>query len=374
MSHLQIAVIGAGHLGRIHARLLTQIEGVELVAIADPCPSVQRGFIEETDVQVVSDYRKIMDQFDAAVIATPTRRHFEVAEELLSNSKHVLIEKPITACPYQANQLVELAEENGCVLSVGHVEQFNPAIQAALAVVGQPKLIQACRASGYTYRSTDIGAVYDLMIHDIDLVNTAFPGELVQTHASGFTLFGGHEDMAHAQLQFSCGGVATLTASRCSFNAERSIRIYGTDGFAIVDLASHQVQSVRFPQWLKDQEFDFNTANAEQREYIKENLFTEILPLNEAEPARANAILDEQRDWLDCIQTGSSMRNTGRNAAEAVRIAGQVLDQIESSPWGNASPDILQAIPFDSFSNADKTAELPGPLADSADVAGRRVA
>lgn len=360
-SNLRVAVIGAGHLGRIHARLLSQLDGVSLVAIADPCPSVQRSYIEDSEVAVVSDYQKIIDDIDAAVIATPTRSHFEIAEFLLSRGKHVLIEKPVTDCPYQAKQLVELAAENQSVLSVGHVEQFNPAIQTAISVVGQPKFIQACRASGYTYRSTDIGAVYDLMIHDIDLVNTAFGGELVECNACGFAVFGGHEDMAQARLQFSCGGVATLTASRCSFSAERSIQIFGTDGFAAVDLANHSVKSIRYPQWLKDQAFDFNSANQEQRDFIRDNLFTEILPVQESTPDRANAILEEQAEWIECIRTDAPMRNTGENAAEAIQIADQVLNQIEKHQWNAGQSQPAQLIPFDSFSSPIPS-ELPLPL------------
>ena len=360
-SSIRVAVVGAGHLGRIHAKLLPQLDQVELVAIADPCPSVQRSFIEGSEVAVVSDYQKIIDEIDAAVIATPTRSHFEIAEYLLSRGKHVLIEKPITDCPYQARQLVDLAEEMQCILSVGHVEQFNPAIQSALDVVGQPKFIQACRASGYTYRSTDIGAVYDLMIHDIDLVNTAFAGELVDCNACGFAVFGGHEDMAQARLQFSCGGVATLTASRCSFSSERSIQIIGTDGFAAVDLANHSVKSIRYPQWLKDQSFDFNAANQEQREFIRDNLFTEILPVEESSPDRANAILEEQREWIECIHTGSPMRNTGTNAAEAIIIADQVLSQIEKHQWNGEHSQPAQLIPF-APQTGSLPSQLPGPL------------
>ncbi len=333
MRPLQVAVIGAGHLGQVHARLLPEVDGVRLVAIADPSPAIQRRLIEQTDVPVVSDFRKIIDEFDAAVIATPTHGHFEIAQELLSRSVHVLIEKPITDCPYQARQLLELARENDCVLSVGHVEQHNPAVRLAFESVGQPRFVQASRLSGYTFRSTDIGVVHDLMIHDIDLCQTAFPGKMIRSHACGFSVFGGHEDMAQARIQFNCGGVATLTASRCSFNAERHMQIFGTDGFASIDLNNHVVKSVRFPEWLKRQQFDFQSATPAQREFVKQQLFEQILPMEETVPGKVNAILEEQREWVQCIQSGKPMRNTAENATEAVRIAGQVLEQIEHHSW-----------------------------------------
>jgi predicted dehydrogenase len=333
VSGLRVAVIGAGHLGKIHARLLPEIEGVTLVAIADPSPAVHRNLIDKTDVPVLSDYRKIVDEIDAAVVATPTHGHFDIAQDLLSRSLHVLIEKPITDCPYQARQLLELAQQNDCVLSVGHVEQHNPAVRFAFEAVGQPRFIQAARLSGYTFRSTDIGVVHDLMIHDIDLCNTAFPGKMIRSHACGFSVFGGHEDVAQARIQFNCGGVANLTASRCSFDAQRSMQIFGTEGFASIDLNSHTVKSIRFPDWLKQQQFDFQTATPQQREFVKAKLFEQILPLSETVPPKTNAILAEQREWVECIQSGRPMRNTAGNAAEAVRIAGQVLEQIEHHRW-----------------------------------------
>ncbi len=358
MSELQIGIVGAGHLGKIHARLIGQLEGVTLVSIADPSPLIQRELIESTDVPVISDYRKLVGAIDAAVIATPTRSHFEIAEDLLSQGIHCLIEKPITDCPYQARQLVELAAEKNLVLSVGHVEQFNPAIRFAMEKVGTPKFIQACRASGYTYRSTDIGVVHDLMIHDIDLVNSFFPGTLVKTAACGFNVFGDKEDMAQARLEFDCGGVANLTASRSSFEAQRSLQIFGTDGFAAVDLANHSVKHITYPSWMKQREFDFSKADMSQREFVKTNLFSDILPLESTQPEKINAILAEQQDWVNCILNGSQLHNSGELAAEAVRIAGQVLERIEQHQWfvDSAGTDVVP------FSAAVSDSEIPSAL------------
>lgn len=333
MSDLKVAVIGAGHLGKIHARLIGDVDGAKLHAVVDPSPLVQRDLIEATDVEIISDYHKLIGQIDAAIIATPTRSHFDIAEDLLSRQIHCLIEKPITDCHYQARQLVELAQDSNSVLSVGHVEQFNPAIRFAMEKVGTAKFVQACRASSYTYRSTDIGVVHDLMIHDIDLVNSVFPGSVEKVDACGFNVFGDKEDMAQARLQFDCGGVANLTASRCSFDAERSLRVVGTDGFAEVDLASHAVKFVQFPNWMKHRQFDFQNATSEQREYIKANLFTEIFPVQESEPEKVNAILEEQRDWVNAIRNSTALHNTGERAAEAVRIAAKILTRIDEHSW-----------------------------------------
>ena len=215
-----------------------------------------------------------------------------------------------------------------------------------MEVVGQAKFIQACRASGYTFRSTDIGVVHDLMIHDIDLVNTAFAGKMMQSHACGFSVFGEKEDIAQARLQFSCGGIANLTASRCSFEPQRSLQIFGTDGFAAVDLANHKVKSIQYPGWMKERQFDFESATAEQKEFVKEKLFQEVLPVVEATPDRQNAILEEQRDWIQCILNQKPLRNTGENAAEAVRIASQVLEQIAAHRWEGAESKPGPAVDF----------------------------
>ena len=159
MNPIRVAVIGAGHLGKIHARLASTLEDVLLVGIADPSPAAQRDVLNQHDVAVVSDFRKLFGEIDAAVVATPTRFHFEVASQLMEAGIHVLIEKPLTDSVSDAQRLCQLAAETGTVVQVGHVERFNAAIHRALAEVGQPKYIIAARTSGYTFRSTDIGVV-----------------------------------------------------------------------------------------------------------------------------------------------------------------------------------------------------------------------
>ncbi|MDA7918166.1 Gfo/Idh/MocA family oxidoreductase [Mariniblastus sp.] len=337
MTKLRVAVIGAGHLGRIHTRLLKTQSEIDLVAVADPSPAAQQQIIDEFGVNVVSDYRKLIDQIDAAVIATPTRMHFEIAQELLNAKVHTLIEKPLTDSVTDANDLVKAAESNGCVVQVGHVEQFNPAIKSALGLVGQPKFIQASRMSGYTFRSTDIGVVHDLMIHDIDLINSMFEGELVETRATGVSMFGHNEDIAHARLQFSCGGVANLTASRCSFEAQRSFQIFGTDGFANADLATNKVTFVKVPTWIQNKKYDLLDTTPEQQAFIRENLFSKILPKSEIEVPQTNAILAEQQDWLDAIRTSQPTRVSVQQGAEAVKIADSVINSINAHSWSESS-------------------------------------
>ncbi len=353
MTKLRVAVVGAGHLGKIHARLLNSQDDVELVGIADPSPAAQQQVLDQIETQVVSDYRKLIGQIDAAVIATPTRMHFAVAKELLESKIHTLIEKPLTDSVSDAQELVYLADRNDCVIQVGHVEQFNPAIKAALNLVGQPKFIQASRMSGYTFRSTDIGVVHDLMIHDIDLVNSMFPGDVVETRANGMSMFGHNEDIAQARLQFSCGGIANLTASRCSFTPERSIQIFGTKGFAGVDLGTSKVTFVEVPGWIKNRKYDLLDTTPEQQAFIRDELFTKILPKSEIEVPTVNAILAEQKNWLECIRNNESPVVTVEQGRQAVEIAQRVIDSIAAHRW--SSSDVQSTGPFGVVGNEPPT-------------------
>ncbi|MDA8562938.1 Gfo/Idh/MocA family oxidoreductase [Mariniblastus sp.] len=360
MNRLRVAVIGAGHLGKIHTRLLySQPNQVKLVGVADPSPEAQRAVLNQAEIPVVSDYRKLIPEIDAAVIATPTRFHHAVAMDLLENGIHTLIEKPLTDSVTDAEELVQVAESNNCVVQVGHVERFNPAIATALRKVGTPKFIQASRTSTYTFRSTDVGVVHDLMIHDIDLVNSMFAGTMTESRAVGISVFGHHEDTAQARLEFSCGGVANITASRCSFSPERTIQIFGTDGFASVNLADSTMTAVRIPSWLRQRELDVLQASPDQQAWIREQLFESVLKKKQIAVPKTNAILSEQEDWIEAIKNGTTPKVSVQQGAEAVAIADSVLNQINTHRWSDTElrmtgptptlepTGIVDDIPFD---------------------------
>ncbi len=345
MSQLRVAVIGAGHLGKIHARLLSTIEQTDLVAVADPNQFARNEISDLLDVRVVDNYKKMRGSIDAAVVATPTRFHFDVAADLLQAGIHCLIEKPLTDSVADARALVELAEQNNCIVSVGHCEQFNAAIEEARKEIGTAKFVQTARMSGYTFRSTDIGVVQDLMIHDIDLVNSMFPGELVDVRANGLSVFGNNEDIAQARLQFSCGGVANITASRCSFVPERSMQIFGTDSFAKVNLANQSIDLVHIPSWVRNREFDFDSTTLEQQAFIRDNLFSRVLTQQQTEVEPINAILAEQKDWLEAIRFGNQPRVGVEQGKQAVEIAQSVLDAIDAHCWSFNEPQMTGSLP-----------------------------
>lgn len=346
MSQLRIAVVGAGNLGRIHAKLLGEHRGVNLIAVADPSQEACERIAETIDTKTISEYQELIGHIDAAVIATPTRFHHEIAIDLLSNGIHTLIEKPITDDISTANEIVSAADRAGCVVQVGHVERFNPAFETAIAKVGTPKFIQASRTSSYTFRSTDIGVVHDLMIHDIDLVNSIVGGSLIDTRAIGFSMFGGNEDMAQARLQFSCGAVANLTASRCSFTAERNMQIFGTDGFAQIDFTASKVTYVSVPSWMKNRDVDFFNLTEDQKQFVRETLFQKVLPMEVVEVDRNNAILQEQADFIAAIRDDIQPRVPASHGALAVEVAQSVIDSLGSHHWQSGSSSSSGPLPF----------------------------
>ena len=368
MSQLRVAVIGAGNLGRIHARLMSQQRGVNLVAVADPSKAACDQISEAIDTKTIDDYHELIGHIDAAVVATPTRFHFEIANELLKNGIHTLIEKPLTDDVSTAQELVSIAQRYQRIVQVGHVERFNPAFETAVSKVGTPKFIQASRTSTYTFRSTDIGVVHDLMIHDIDLVNSILDGALVDTRAVGFSMFGGHEDMVQARLQFSCGAVANLTASRCSFAPERSMQIFGTDGFAKIDFTESKVTFVEVPSWMKNREIDFFNLGEQQKQFVRETLFENVLPMKEVAVDRSNAILQEQADFIAAIRDDLQPRVPAAEGAKAVEVAQSVIDSVNSHQWQSGLAESTGPLPLvaaSRFVNDAIPEELLGTPADA---------
>ncbi|HEV3023964.1 MAG TPA: Gfo/Idh/MocA family oxidoreductase, partial [Pirellulales bacterium] len=256
MRPLRVAVVGVGHLGRIHAQKLAGMEGVSLVGVTDPVEANRTDVAHTHDVQAFADHRQLAGLVDAAVVATPTRWHHAVAMDLLSRGIHLLVEKPLAPSEAECAELAVAARRKSLVLQVGHVERFNPALAAVLPHVRSPKYIEAVRRGPYTFRSTDIGAVLDLMIHDIDVVLSLVPSPLQRVEALGLSLFGRHEDVVNCRLTFADGCVAALGASRASRTSARTMHIWSRHGFAAVDFAARTATLVRPSETLLRRELD----------------------------------------------------------------------------------------------------------------------
>jgi predicted dehydrogenase len=333
MNPLRVAVIGAGHLGRIHAKLAAALEEIELVAVADPVETARNNVAQEANTRGVADYRELIGEIEAAVIATPTTYHHAVGMELLRAGLPLLVEKPLTMTSAQATELVSLARQKGLTLQVGHVERFNPALNAIAADVRDPKYIEGSRTSGYTFRSTDVGVVMDMMIHDIDVVLSLVKSPVVDVQAVGFSVLGNHEDLATTRLTFESGCVAQLFASRVSFQQRRAMSIFTPECSASINFATHEASVVRPSDEVLRREFRVDNLTADERAYWKEHVFDKLLIRTPRDAKPINAIQEEQRDFVRAIRTGTAPRVDGAAGRDAIAVAEQILDRIADHAW-----------------------------------------
>jgi predicted dehydrogenase len=349
VSTLRLAIIGGGHLGKIHSRLAANLPDTKLVAVVEPDPDAAAAIAGETGCRTVPDLTGVENDIDAAIIASPTHTHFQIADRLLRRNIHLLIEKPVTTTAPQADRLIDLADQNQLVLQVGHVERFNPAFELALATLPAARYIESNRLSRYTFRSTDIGVVHDLMIHDIDLICAVVDSNLIETRAVGISVFGPHEDIAQARLEFADGTVANLSASRCSFETTRKISWFAEGGYVAADLAAGSVRSAGVSAMInRDARRDVAGLSADQKHLVRESLFESVLPMQTHTVAPQNAIQNEQMDFVNCIRNGEQPRVCGRAGRRAVAIAQCILDSISRHQWldGQASRVGHQALPL----------------------------
>jgi predicted dehydrogenase len=242
MNKVRIGVIGTGYLGRLHARVLTEMPEVEMVGFVDPDDETAQKVGESLRIKRFATLEELRDSVDAAVVATPTVSHAVVAELLLRAGKDVLIEKPITADPAEARRLIDLAKKNQRIIQVGHVERYNPAIVAITSMIDSPRYIEADRLGVFSGRSLDIDVLLDLMIHDLQLVLSLLRRQIVDISAVGVPVLTERVDMANVRLQLDNGAVANLTASRVSNERVRKFRLFGHDSYFSVDTKEQEVK------------------------------------------------------------------------------------------------------------------------------------
>lgn len=213
---LRTAVIGVGYLGRFHAQKYRELDNASLVAVVDHSAEAARKVAAELDTQALTDYRELLGKVDAVSVVVPTPLHFDIARVFLEQGVHVLVEKPITETIEQAQMLIDTARRSGAVLQVGHLERFNPAIQAAAKIIGEPRFIESHRLAPFKLRGTDVSVVLDLMIHDIDLIQELVGRPIASIDAVGSPIFSQDIDIANARIRFEGGCVVNTTASRVS--------------------------------------------------------------------------------------------------------------------------------------------------------------
>jgi predicted dehydrogenase len=244
---VRTAVIGVGYLGRFHAQKYAALPASELVAVVDASAEARQKVATETACRAAGDFRELFGQVDAVSIATPTPLHFPIARECLERGIHVLVEKPITTTLEEARELIAIAASKACVLQVGHLERFNSAILALEGTLHTPQFIESHRLAPFKERGTDVNVVLDLMIHDIDLIQSLVGAPIVSIDAVGASVFSEGLDIANARMRFGNGCVANTTASRVSMKMERKLRLFQDDAYISIDLQQKILTVVRKP-------------------------------------------------------------------------------------------------------------------------------
>jgi predicted dehydrogenase len=333
MTRLRLAVIGVGHLGKEHARILAGLPDVELVGVADVNALQAEAVALRCGTQAVADYRALLTQVDAAVVVVPTLYHHAVAAEFLRRSLPVLVEKPLAADPAQAVDLVELARRHAATLQVGHIERFNPAFEELCRRPLRPKFVTCERFGSFTGRSTDIGAVLDLMIHDLDLLLALVQSPVRDVQALGLSVLGGHEDVAQARLVFENGCVANLSVSRVSTAPLRRMQVWSAEGFACLDFARKHLTLVQPSDELRRHRCDPRCLDAAGLARLKAELYGRHLQTLELDCQGGDQLTRELQDFLHCVRTGARPRASGEEGRDAVLLAARVLDSLRAHAW-----------------------------------------
>jgi predicted dehydrogenase len=305
MKKLRVGVVGVGHIGSNHARIYAEVPAANFTAIYDVDRPRANLIAKKYGGVATRSLHEFTQLVDAASVATPTNAHFEIARELLRRGKHLLIEKPITENPQQATQLAELAAQNKLILQVGHVERFNPVLSALEARLTHPRFIEAHRLSPYPNRSTDIGVVLDLMIHDLEIILHLVRSPVQNIDAVGIPVLSKSEDISNARIRFENGCVANVTSSRISPERMRKIRVFQEDAYLSLD-------------------YEKQTGEIYRRESGK--IVRDKVPIEREEPLKQQLV-----SFIECATTGREPRVSGFQATAALELAVEITKLIGSS-------------------------------------------
>ena len=316
---LKAGVLGAGHLGKIHLRLLQQSEKYELVGFYDPFIENAKKVAEEFGYTLFNSVEELIDAVDVVDIVTPTLSHFDCAKQAIENGKHIFIEKPITNTVLEAEAIRTLASQHHVRGQVGHVERFNPAFTAVKDMIENPMFIETHRLAEFNPRGTDVPVVLDLMIHDIDIILSVVKSKVKNVHASGVSIISETPDIANARIEFENGCVANLTSSRISMKNMRKSRFFQRDAYISVDFLDKKSEVVRMKDVPENpDEFAMILQNAEG---VKKQIY-----FDNPEITPNNAILDELESFADAINNDTTPIVSLRQGTEALRVAQMIID------------------------------------------------
>jgi predicted dehydrogenase len=330
-----MAVVGTGALGRHHARILSQMAGIELVAVADTNEKAAAETAQRCGTRATTDCRELLGQVEAVVVAVPTFAHRRVAGEFLAAGADVFVEKPIAAGVKEAHELVDLAARHDALLQVGHVERYNPALIAARPYLSDPKYIRAERVSPFSFRSTDIGVVHDMMIHDIDLVLDLVAAPVVDVQAFGVGILGELEDCVQARLAFANGSIADLTANRVSPVTSRRMQVWGAEGCVLLDFASREVVRYSRGPALRYGSGPLEKArqNGADIEKLKREIFGTYIEVHKPHVIPHDQLTEELLEFTRCVRTRKAPLVSGQTALAAALVADRILEQVAFPPW-----------------------------------------
>ncbi len=312
MKTIRVAVVGVGYLGRFHAEKYAAMADVELVGVVDTDLSQARTVAQKLQTEAYTDYRELLGKVDAVSVVVPTPAHFSVARDFLLHDADLMIEKPMTSTLAEADALIDLAEERGLIIQVGHLERFNSAVVALKDIVKKPMFIESHRLSLFKGRGIDVSVVLDLMIHDIDIISNFVRADIKHLHAAGIPVVTDQVDIANARIEYETGCVANITASRISTKNQRKIRLFQRDAYISVDFASHEITVVR--------------QNGHSNQGIIPGLDIQNLCFT-----HGDALDDELRAFVKSVQRKEPCEVTGQMGRDALKVALTIMDQINDT-------------------------------------------
>lgn len=320
---LKIGVLGAGHLGKIHIKLIQQIDSYELVGFYDADEKTAAKVAEELGVKVFHDIDELINSVDVVDIVTPTLSHFDCAVKAIRQSKHIFIEKPITNTVDEARKLIDLAEEADVKVQVGHVERFNPAFTATKAYIKHPMFIETHRLAQFNPRGTDVSVVLDLMIHDLDIVLSIVKSNVRRISASGVAVVSDNPDIANARIEFDNGCVANLTASRISLKNMRKTRIFQRDAYLSIDFLEKESEVVRLSTVVGEADplsvtIDLGEGKGQKQIYFEK-----------PDVEENNAIKDELSTFANCILENKNPPVSIHDGYNALSVAHKIIEKLE---------------------------------------------
>jgi len=322
---IRIAVVGVGHLGQHHARKFQSIDGATLVGIYDRNTARAEEIAAKLSVPAFASYEAMLAACDAVDIAATTTAHYELAKPALLAGKHIFLEKPITSELAQAEELLELAEKQGLIIQVGHIERFNPVILNIEHEIGEPMFIESHRLSTFHHRGTDVPVVLDLMIHDIDLIISFVHSPVTEIRASGVGILTPSIDIANARIEFANGAIANVTSSRVSMKQERKLRFFQRDAYITMDFQAKQVRVLK--------------KSADIMKYLPQILMgsTDIKPEQlidmqsiDVSDSSKDALTMELESFVDCIINHKKPIVDGAAGTRALDIALKIIKQIQT--------------------------------------------